>query len=421
MRDGSAFETPLSAEQLRLFQEIETSHSHFYITGDAGTGKSVLLKYLKENTRFSAAVVAPTGMAALAVGGQTIHSFFGLPLGLINLDTLTLTRHAATVLRKLDMLIVDEVSMVRADVMDAMDTLLRMARRRDEPFGGVVMIMFGDLSQLPPVVERALGPYFAEHYGGVYFFDAFVWQDAPLAIRRLTHIFRQSDDYFKMILAHIRRGEWISEIDEALNDRVNRTPPHLGILTLSPLNERVNQMNDNQMGWLSGAAQVFPATVKGTMESTVLPTDSHLVLKVGAQVMMIKNDREKRWVNGTVGVVAALEDNRVWVEIDGNRYEVKPEKWEKMRYGIDPDSGALTTQVVSEFKQFPLKLAWAVTIHKAQGITVDQLIIDWGDRLFAHGQGYVALSRCRTLEGLFLTRSLRPQDIIVDPRIIQFV
>ncbi len=410
----------LSPEQLAVFHEIETTNSHFYITGDAGTGKSVLLKYLRDHTQYTVAVVAPTGMAALGVGGQTIHSFFGIPPGLIDLSRLVLSRHVASVLRKVDMIIVDEVSMVRADLMDAMDQLLRMARRQTAAFGGVIMVLFGDLAQLPPVVERALTPYFIETYGGYYFFDAFVWQETPLAVRRLTQIFRQTDSYFKLILAHIRRGEWTSEIDEALRDRVNRVAPHMGVLTVSPFNDRVNQINDDRMAWLQSEPKVYPATLKGKLESNALPTDSHLVLKVGAQVMMLKNDRDRRWVNGSIGMVTALSDTAVHVEINGQRHEIKPERWEKMRYTINPESGNLESEIVSVFSQFPIRLAWAVTIHKAQGITVDHLMIDWGDRLFAHGQAYVALSRCRTLEGLYMMRPLRPTDVIVDPRIDRF-
>jgi ATP-dependent exoDNAse (exonuclease V) alpha subunit len=283
-----------------------------------------------------------------------------------------------------------------------------------------MMVLFGDLAQLPPVVERALTPYFMETYGGVYFFDAFVWQQAPLAVRRLTQIFRQTDPYFKLILAHIRRGEWTSEIDEALRDRVNRIPPHMGVLTVSPFNERVNQINDDRMAWLQSEAKVYPATLKGKLEANALPTDSHLILKVGAQVMMLKNDRDRRWVNGSIGLITALTDTSVQVEIDGERHDIKPERWEKIRYGINPESGTLESEVVSVFTQFPIRLAWAVTIHKAQGITVDHLMIDWGDRLFAHGQAYVALSRCRTLEGVYMMRPLRQSDVIVDPRIDRF-
>lgn len=310
--------------------------------------------------------------------------------------------------------------MVRADVMDAMDHVLRMSRRSSEPFGGVKMIMFGDLFQLPPVVDRSLYPYFNEVYGGFYFFDAMVWRNTPLAVLVLGHIFRQKDAYFKEILNGIRSGSPSEEMMEALNSRANLYVPSGNILTLATTNARVNQINADRMSRLPGAVFAYEATVSGALEPSAFPTESVLHLKQGAQVMLIKNDKDRRWVNGSIGRVYRLNSDMVEVEIDGQIYEIKKEKWAKIRYVYQDESNSVKEEPLGSFTQFPLRLAWAVTIHKAQGLTYDMVAIDLGAGAFAHGQTYVALSRCTTLEGVYLTRPVTPRDIIVDQRILDF-
>jgi ATP-dependent exoDNAse (exonuclease V) alpha subunit len=410
----------LSEEQEKIFHDIETSDSHFYITGKAGTGKSLLLQYLRYNTSKSVVVAAPTGISALNIGGQTIHSLFGIVPGLVAPESSSLHRRAGELLRHIDMVIIDEVSMVRADLMDAIDHVLRMARRSSEPFGGVKLIMFGDLFQLPPVVDRSLFPYFNDMYGGFYFFDAMVWRDTPLAVLVLTHIFRQKDAYFKMILNGIRSGNPTEEMIEALNSRANLYVPSGNILTLATTNAKVHQINAHRMANLPTANFTYEATVSGALEPSAFPTEAVLNLKQGAQVMMLKNDKDRRWVNGSIGRVYRLTAEMIEVEIDGHIYEVKKEKWAKIRYVYHDESNAIKEEPLGSFTQFPLRLAWAVTIHKAQGLTYDTVVIDLGIGAFAHGQTYVALSRCTSLEGLYLTRPVTPRDVIVDQRILDF-
>jgi len=410
----------LSDEQQKIFHDIETSDSHFYITGKAGTGKSILLQYLRHHTHKKVVVVAPTGIAALNIGGQTIHSLFGIAPGLVAPESTALHRRVGELLRHIEMVIVDEVSMVRADVMDAMDHVLRMSRRSSEPFGGVKMIMFGDLFQLPPVVDRGLFPYFNDTYGGFYFFDAMVWRDTAMAVLVLGHIFRQKDAYFKEILNGIRSGTPSEEMLEALNSRANLYVPSGNILTLATTNARVNQINAERMAQLPGSVFAYEATVSGALEPSAFPTEVVLHLKQGAQVMLIKNDKDRRWVNGSIGRVYRLTSDLVEVEIEGKIYEIKKEKWAKIRYVYQDESNSVKEEPMGAFTQFPLRLAWAVTIHKAQGLTYDTVAIDLGSGAFSHGQTYVALSRCTTLEGVYLTRQVTPRDIIVDQRIVDF-
>jgi len=416
--DISAVE--LSDEQQRFFHEIETSDSHFYITGKAGTGKSMLLQYLRYNTSRKVVVAAPTGISALNIGGQTIHSLFGIAPGLVAPESSSLHRRAADLLRHIEMVIIDEISMVRADLMDAIDHILRMARRSSEPFGGVKLIMFGDLFQLPPVVDRSLHPYFNDMYGGYYFFDAMVWRDTPMAVLVLTHIFRQKDEYFKQILNGIRSGSPTEEMIEALNSRANLYVPSGNILTLATTNAKVNQINADRMERLPTPHFSYSATVSGALEPSAFPTEAVLYLKEGAQVMLLKNDKDRRWVNGSIGRVYRLTPEMVEVEINGTIFEIKKEKWAKIRYVYHDESNSVKEEPLGSFTQFPLRLAWAVTIHKAQGLTYDTVAIDLGTGSFAHGQTYVALSRCTSLEGLYLTRSVVPRDIIVDQRILDF-
>lgn len=412
----------LSAEQRRVFDLIEGTRKHVFVTGRAGTGKSTLLNHLSWNTEKQIVISAPTGVAALNVGGQTIHSLFRLGIGVIADHEIPQNAEVRKLLNTIDTLVIDEVSMVNADLMDAIDRSLRQARQRPlEAFGGVQVVLFGDPYQLAPVPgdgdERA---YFADHYRSMWFFDAKVWDEASLEIVELTEVHRQHDDEFKFMLNAVRFGMVTKEIADRLNGAGARPAPAEGAITLATRNDSVNRINQAALARLPGRVLSAKAEISGDFGGRAYPADENLELKVGAQVMFLRNDGDQRWVNGTVGTVTKI-DSTVWVEVDGEVHEVDPVAWEKHRYSYAPDSKQLTKEVIGEFTQFPLRLAWAVTIHKSQGQTYDQAVVDLGARVFSPGQTYVALSRLTTLEGLYLTRPLRPSDIIVDPAVQAFM
>ncbi|MFB2598950.1 ATP-dependent RecD-like DNA helicase [Herbiconiux sp. P17] len=412
----------LSAEQQRVFDKIEGTRKHVFVTGRAGTGKSTLLNHLSWNTEKQLVISAPTGVAALNVGGQTIHSLFRLPIGVIADHTIEQNGDVRKLLNTIDTLVIDEVSMVNADLMDAMDRSLRQARQRPlEAFGGVQVVLFGDPYQLAPVPgdgdERA---YFADHYRSMWFFDAKVWEETELEIVELTEIHRQHDDDFKFMLNAVRFGMVTKEIADALNGAGARTPAPDTAITLATRNDAVNRINQTALGKLPGRVLSAKAEISGDFGGRTYPADVNLELKVGAQVMFLRNDADQRWVNGTVGTVTKI-DSTVWVDVDGDVHEVDPVAWEKFRYSYAPESKQLSKEVIGEFTQFPLRLAWAVTIHKSQGQTYDEAVVDLGARVFSPGQTYVALSRLTSLEGLYLTRPLRPSDIIVDQNVLNFM
>ncbi len=393
---------------------------HLFVTGRAGTGKSTLLRALCGMIEDEHVVVAPTGLAAVNVGGQTIHSFFGLPPRLIRPEDIRRSRNGA-VMRRLKMLVIDEVSMVRSDLMWAIDQSLRINRGRPrEPFGGVRLVLFGDLHQLPPVVQEAeVAAHLEETYGGPFFFSVSALREGVgTYLLELLHVFRQSDEALIDVLTHIRGGDVEPEHLELLNSRVApiRTlaegEPYV---ILTPTNAAANRINMAYLDALPAAPVSFAASVSGEFSQTAHPTDETLVLKVGAKVMLLRNDSERRWVNGTIARIARLEEKRVWIELDGKEEEIEPVTWEARRYAYDQTAQKIVESVAGTFKQFPLRLAWALTIHKSQGLTLDRVYIDLGRGTFAHGQAYVALSRCRSLEGLALARPLRPRDILFDP------
>lgn len=413
----------LSEEQQKIFEKIEASGEHFFITGKAGTGKSVLLQYFKQKTIKKVVVCAPTGVAALNVGGQTIHSLFRIPPSFIERESLQPVGYkTALLLRNIDTVVIDEISMVRADLMDAIDHRLRQARNNSLPFGGVQIVMFGDMYQLSPVVhDPELHKYFSENNGGFYFFHAHAWKNATFNIYELTNIFRQSDEEFISVLNAIRNGTMTTEHLTTLNVRAGVSIPEDGVITLATTNRAVNEINDYNLEKLPGKVFEYRATIVGDLEQTAFPTEEILRLKKGAQVMLLKNDKEKRWVNGSIGSIAALNDSEIKVNIDGFTYSVPQESWSKIRYTYNQDTKKVEEEVVSSFTQFPLRLAWAITIHKSQGHTYGSVAVDMGEGAFAHGQTYVALSRCKSLEGLFLKREVVREDIIVDPAVIDFM
>jgi ATP-dependent DNA helicase PIF1 len=414
----------LSEEQQKLFNKIENSNDHFFITGKAGTGKSVLLQYLKYKSNKKLVVGAFTGVAALNVGGQTLNSLFNIPTGFIDMSQLRVSTKVATLVRHIDTIVIDEVSMVRVDMMEAINTLLQQAKGNKLPFGGIQMVMFGDLYQLPPVVsDDGLHEYFAHNYGGQYFFNAPVWGNTKINIFELTHNFRQKDDeVFRNVLNAVRTNQIEDTILETLNRRYTTDIPTEGVVTLATRNDIVNEINSTRLDQINSPEFVYKADISGNLERSYFPAEEFLRLKKGAQVMLLKNDPEKRWVNGTVGIVESLSQTEIKVRINGEIvYAIPQASWTKIRYYYDQETRKIKEEVLSTFTQFPLRLAWAFTIHKSQGKTYNSVIVNMEGGAFAHGQTYVALSRCTTLEGLYLTQPILREDIQVDPLVTTFM
>ena len=418
----------LSSQQSEVLERIENSSDHVFITGRAGTGKTTLLQAFVENTAKVVAVSAPTGVAALAVGGQTIHSLLRLPLGIIGSRELGfIPKESLAVLANLDALVIDEVSMVSADVLDALDKRLRQAKRkRNTPFGGIQLIMFGDPYQLAPVVSgQAEKAYYQDHYRSPWFFDAKVWRETEMSVQELDTIHRQADSEFRAVLNALREGRMEAEMGRMLNEQGLRQPEEPELITLATTNQAVTRINSAALEGLPGKAKIAHADIEGDFGSTAAyPADDELVLKPGAKVMFLRNDTQgtdgPRFVNGTLGTVVKITDS-VIVDVEGESILVEPVTWEKVKYDYSPTTKVLSQDVVAEFTQFPLRLAWAVTIHKAQGKTLDAAVIDLGSRAFAPGQTYVAFSRLTSLEGLYLKRPLTPADIIVDEHVVRFM
>ncbi|CAB4681324.1 MAG: AAA family ATPase [Actinobacteria bacterium] len=442
-------EIKLSKEQLALFEYIEKDGQTVFVTGRAGTGKSTLLGYLRDNTDQDVVVCAPTGVAAYNVGGITIHSLFGFPFGALTASDVAkhLGRRQREVLREIDMLIIDEVSMVSANLMDAIDVALRVARGKPKvPFGACKVVMFGDPYQLAPVPARGeeLEKLVEMDYRSQWFFDAKVWSSERMEIFELVEIFRQRDPEFKQILNSIRVGEVNQEMVDRINQAGNRFPPHENVIRLATVNNIVDNVNSVRLAKLETEERIFKSSfAQGDASAfgNALPAESQLHLKVGAQVMFIKNDDQKpvknadgamgwRWVNGTIGKVVSFGDgNQVLVEADNEIHTVGVSTWQKVRYLIEEEfseetgkfTEKLVPEVLAEFKQIPLRLAWAVTVHKSQGQTYDEVTIDMGSGAFSSGHTYVALSRVRSLEGLYLTKPIRLKDIQVDQAVVEFM
>ena len=404
---------------------IETCDGHLFVTGRAGTGKSTLLRAIRELVAGEMVVVAPTGLAAVNVGGQTIHSFFGLPPRLIRSEDIRRSRNGS-VMRRLKYLVIDEVSMVRADLMAAIDMSLRVNRGRPrEPFGGVRLVMFGDLHQLPPVVQEAeVASHLDSEHGGPFFFSvAALREGAGTAFLELDQVFRQKDEELLRVLNRVREGDVEADDLAVLNARVHpiRTlregDPYV---ILTPTNAAAQRINMSFLEASGGPVTAYKAGITGEYGAGAHPTDETLLLKPGAKVIMLRNDADRRWVNGTVARVSRLTDKQVWVEIDGKEHEIEPVAWESRRYAYDQTAQKIVETVAGTFKQFPLRLAWALTIHRSQGLTLDPVYIDLGRGTFAHGQAYVALSRCRSLDGLALARPLKPSDILFDPTVMGY-
>ena len=403
------------------------SGDHLFLTGRAGTGKSTLLRLLRATTRRKLAVLAPTGVAALNVRGQTLHSFFSWPGKLLRPTDVKRSRKKR-LYERLDTLVIDEVSMVRADLLDRVDEFLRLNRDApDEPFGGVQVMLIGDLFQLPPVVastgERSL--FEGEHaqYPSPHFFDAHVWRETELEMIELNRVFRQKARQFVRLLDAVREGHFDEDDLEDLNRRVVSEAEYgdAPAITLTATNRLADAINQRALAQLTAPPQRYVGTLSGNFDTRNLPTDLALALKPGAQVMFVRNDPEKRFVNGSIGQVLETDAERVVVRLEEDGkvrdVEVQQETWENIRYGLDERTGAIIEDVTGSFQQYPLKLAWAITIHKSQGKTFERMQLDLGRGAFEHGQTYVALSRCRTLDGIRLVRPLRERDILVDERV----
>ena len=422
-----------------LFNLAEHTNRSIFLTGKAGTGKTTFLNEFVLKTKKKYIVVAPTGIAAINAGGVTIHSMFGLPPrtflptteridGNLAMNIVDLMHHfkyrkdKLKLLREIEIIIIDEVSMLRADVLDMMDFSLRHVRRNQQKFGGVQMLFIGDLYQLPPVVrdEYLLNQY----YNSPFFFESLALKELPLITIELTTVYRQKDEKFLDILNEIRDGE-IGDIDfETLNERYipDFEPTDEPYVYLTSHNRMADEINQKKLAELSGKTYSYKAEIVGNFNENQYPNDEVLNLKVGAQIMFIRNDAsgERRYFNGKLAEVVDLDEKEITVIIDGDdeNYVLKKEVWEQKKYSLDAEKN-ITEDVLGSFKQYPIRLAWAVTIHKSQGLTFDRLIIDAG-KSFASGQVYVALSRCRTLEGIVLKSKITPEVIFADRRVSKF-
>lgn len=426
----------LGPEQKRVYDKMNGTHENLFITGKAGTGKSVLLQYFVRHTSKQVAVVAPTGVAALNVGGQTIHSFFGMGFDIQDPDDISQVSDMGykkrEILNGLQVLVIDEISMVSADIMDMIDAKLKYARNNQQPFGGCQIIAFGDLYQLPPVVPSGQATrYMEDRYTTTYFFGADEIRNHPFEIIELQHVFRQKDPVFIDILNQIRLGKTSKAVLDDINSCCVLPPEDEKYITLTGDNATANRINREKLDALPSKEFIYTGKVTGDLKQSSMPTDLNLHLKVGAHVMMIKNDRtdntsndkrkKARWVNGTLGVISQLTDNGIKVEINGVSHWVDKEVWEKYQYSYDASTKSLNKDVVATFSQYPIKLAYAITIHKSQGQTYDAVKVDLTKGAFAAGQTYVALSRCRSMSSLYLTSALKQEDIKVSQEVVNYM
>ena len=424
-------------EELVLYTD-----SHIFLTGKAGTGKTTFLKNLPLKTYKRMVVVAPTGVAALNAGGQTIHSFFQLPFGpqipenalgkTFNAKSLAaqyqkLNKKKINLMRSLDLLIIDEISMVRADVLDAIDAVLRRVRRSQKPFGGLQLLMIGDVHQLAPVAKAEEWEILSPYYDTPYFFGSQVLKKAPYICVELEHIYRQHDADFITLLNKVRDNKMDAECVRLLNSRFQPSfvpKDGEGYIILTTHNYQADQINESKLAAIKEKTLTFKAEIHGTFPENTYPTKEELILKVGAQVMFVKNDPnpEKAFYNGKIGRMVDYDEKEgtVTVESEGESITVPKLKWQNMEYAINPESQDIEEKEIGSFTQIPLRLAWAVTIHKSQGLTFDKVIVDAG-QAFAHGQVYVALSRCTSLEGLVLKTRITSNALVNDHSVDQFV
>ncbi len=422
----------LNPEFQRSLDLMENSGKHVFITGKAGTGKSTLLEYFRENTKKRLAVLAPTGVAALNVRGQTIHSFFGFRPD-ITLDKIKkVPLEKRKLYKNLDTVVIDEISMVRADLLDCVEKHLRLnGPFPRQVFGGVQMVFIGDLYQLPPVVTASERPIFSGRYESPYFFSAALFSrlDFDMEMIELEKVYRQTDPEFIQLLNAIRNRSVTDEDIRQLNQRLNpgfMPKKNEFFIYLTSTNQQAWKINQEKLLDLKGSFFRYQSMINGDFDVSALPTDELLEIKAGAQVMLVNNDRGGRWVNGTVGRVVDVPkdgaEGPLEVELnEGDIVEVKPHIWELFRYEYDEKAKRITAEPVGEFWQYPVRLAWAITIHKSQGKTFERVVIDIGRGTFAHGQVYVALSRCTGFEGLVLKKEIQKKHIRMDYRVVRFL
>lgn len=409
-----------------LLEALRRGVPAFFVTGKAGTGKSTMIRYLRSKLD-RCAVVAPTAIAAENLGGQTIHSFFGIPPRALNPDeAITPSKHMRPVIENLGALIVDEVSMVGPDLIDCMDQTMQKVRGSSEPFGGVPLILVGDVLQLPPVVnDKEVGIYFSHCYESAYFYSAKVFAGMEIFPVELRRVFRQEDEGFIEALDAIRTGVDKKAALELFNRHCLQDFEEQGhdATCLVPTNAIAKSINDNHLGLLDEDLHTFDAIYSGELKkgSPRFQAPDRLQLKVGAKVIFVRNKRPS-WLNGTLGEIVAIEADKLTVRIQetGNILNVSRESWKKYKYRYNYETSRIEYTEVGTFTQFPLTLGWAITIHKSQGMTMDQVRIDLGHGAFCTGQTYVALSRCRTMAGITLSRRISEQDVKVDESIIEF-
>lgn len=413
----------ITDEFQEAFDLIENTNENIFITGKAGSGKSTFINIIRRNSKKKIAVLSPTGLSAINVKGQTIHSFFHFPPRLLTEEVIYNFKGNTRVFKAIDMIIIDEVSMVRADMLDTIDQFLRKYGRDEfRPFGGTQIVLVGDLYQLPPVVTNSEKQIISERYSSPYFFSASVYKLNIFKIIEFSQIFRQSDEQFINFLNLVRTGEVTSGDMRMLNKNVT-DKLNDNYITLTTTNSIANAINEARLNEMDSREFLFPAKIEGNFptEGKSLPIDLELKLKKGARVMFVRNDKQKRWLNGTLGTVKDLEEGIIKIKIDksdgGKVVEVKKEEWENIRYSYDPITHQVEEKVLGKLIQYPLRLAWAVTIHKSQGMTFDHINLDFSRSPFAHGQTYVALSRSRSMNGISLTQEIWPTDVIVDEEI----
>ena len=428
---------PAVNHELQLANDfVQSTGTNIFLTGKAGTGKTTFLKNLHQATAKRLIITAPTGVAAINAGGVTLHSFFQLPFGPFvpgseayeqrNRRQFRFSKEKKNIIQSLDLLVIDEISMVRADLLDSIDSVLRRHRRNNQPFGGVQLLMIGDLHQLSPVARQNEWHLLQQHYPSVYFFSSHALEQTELITIELKHIYRQSDSHFIDILNRVRENRLDQAALASLNARVNShfTPNEDdGYITLTTHNRSADTINHSRLQALPGKTFRFEADISGDFPEKIYPTQSTLVLKEGAQVMFIRNDSspDKLYYNGKIGRISKISRGsiRVICEENDKPIVVEPISWENIKYSLNDESKEIEEKTIGSFEQFPLKLAWAITIHKSQGLTFNRAIIDAADA-FTHGQVYVALSRCKTLEGIVLSSPITSGGVSTDDEVLQF-